>query len=103
MCGGRKMTTIRFERVSSQRLGISTFCRRCQKKLKRTVREEQTVNPWNVIEGTRVPKSREQIFDECEKEVKRRVAVLQTEGTLCEKCKELGTPATMAECISNQS
>ncbi len=92
------MTTIRFEKVSSQRINISTFCVRCKKKLKRNVREEHTVNPWNVIEGTNIPKSRHEVWMDCEAEVKARVATLKSNGTLCRKCEEFGTPATPEEC-----
>ena|ERR1700679_129512 len=94
------MSTIRFEQVYSQRLGISTFCVRCGKKLKRTIREEQTINPWNTIEedGVKRPKTHREAWEECETAVKARVATLKANGTLCRYCEELGTPATPDEC-----
>jgi bacterioferritin-associated ferredoxin len=92
------MTKIRFEQVYSQRLGISTFCVRCNKKLKRTVKEEQTVNPWNRNKVTGTPFTRQEVWNSCEREVKARVKSLETNGTLCGKCQELGTPATPEEC-----
>lgn len=92
--------TIRFDRIHSQRINVSTFCVRCKKRLKRTVREEQTLNPWNTIEenGVKRTKSRQEIWNECEAEVRARVAYLQLSGTLCRKCEELGTPTTPEEC-----
>lgn len=80
--------TIRFEKVYSQRLGISTFCKACKKKLKRNVREEHTVNPWNTIEedGIERPRSRREVWQQCEDEVLAIVKRLQTEGTICQKC-----------------
>lgn len=78
--------TIRFEKVSSQRLSIDTFCKVCKKKLKRDVREEHTVNPWNVIEGTNIPKSRHEVWKQCEDAVKAKCEDLRLNGTVCRKC-----------------
>jgi bacterioferritin-associated ferredoxin len=82
------MVTIRFSTVGAYRTGVTTFCTNCQKKLKRSLKEEQTHNPWNTVEenGVKRPRTREEIWADCNAKLKARIADLTANGTVCQKC-----------------
>lgn len=81
------MTTICFQVVKARRVGVKTHCRVCRRIFKRNLTVEQTVNPWNVIEGTRIPKTFAQVYDDANAKVKELQLALIRDGIVCRKCE----------------
>lgn len=81
------MATVTFKEISMKR-NVKVECLACGKTLRRTVREFQTINPFNKGSGG-LPKTAEQIRSELPEQIVKAADKLK-KRTLCKDCKDRG-------------
>jgi len=65
---------------------LKDVCRICNTRKIRTIIEEQTLSPFNINKNGNV-KTRMEIEDSVDRNLKRRVKRFTNEGFVCRKCK----------------
>jgi len=78
--------TRRFEEIK-RTVDVNTFCKSCNKKLRRVAKAMQTFNPWNKNEDGSV-KDYEQVIDSVFEDLKSEVKKMKEVGVVCKKCRD---------------
>jgi hypothetical protein len=81
------MTTIRFREINAKRQ-VKVPCIACGKVLNRTIKEFQTINPFNVDENG-APKTEIQIYSELPIQLDKAEQKLK-QRAICRSCEKLG-------------
>ena len=75
------MKTVHYPKTTFTR-SVKTFCRVCNKKLKRVISDYFTINPWNKRTHHENVVHITEVLDNAE-------TSLTTDGTICRKCEAL--------------